>query len=217
VSWDEHDGIKTAVTGLLSSGISGYALNHSDIGGYTTITNPLRDYHRSEELLLRWMDLAAFNVVYRTHEGNQPDANMQFYSNERTLDHFSRMAKVYRAWNFYRKRLMQEAEAKGLPVVRHPWVQFPDDEALMELTHEQFMVGDTFMVAPVLDEGADEVDVLLPKGRWVHVWSGKSYGNFNASGWVTVPAPMGEPGVFFPEGSEVGEQFVKNLEKAGVL
>lgn len=217
VGWDEHDGIKTAVTGLLSSGISGYALNHSDIGGYTTITNPLATYHRSEELLLRWMDLAAFNVVFRTHEGNQPDSNVQFYSNERTLDHFSRMAKVYGAWDFYRRELIEETEAKGLPVVRHPWVQFPEDEALMELTHEQFMVGDTFMVAPVLDEGEEQVKVYLPKGRWVHVWSGKSYGNYNASGWVTVPAPMGEPGVFFPEGSEVGEQFVKNLEDAGVL
>ena len=37
VSWDEHDGIKSAVTGLLSSGLSGYSLQHSDIGGYTAI------------------------------------------------------------------------------------------------------------------------------------------------------------------------------------
>ncbi|MBA3616535.1 MAG: alpha-glucosidase, partial [Rubrobacteraceae bacterium] len=33
VDWDEHDGIKSAVTGLLSSGLSGYSLEHSDIGG----------------------------------------------------------------------------------------------------------------------------------------------------------------------------------------
>jgi alpha-glucosidase len=37
VAWDEHDGIKSAVTGLLSSGLSGYSLEHTDIGGYTAI------------------------------------------------------------------------------------------------------------------------------------------------------------------------------------
>lgn len=38
VSWSADDGIKSAVTGLVSGGMSGYSLNHSDIGGYTTIT-----------------------------------------------------------------------------------------------------------------------------------------------------------------------------------
>jgi hypothetical protein len=33
VSWQRHDGIKSAVTGLLSGGLAGYAYNHSDIGG----------------------------------------------------------------------------------------------------------------------------------------------------------------------------------------
>jgi alpha-glucosidase len=49
VDWDEHDGIKSAVTGLLSSGLSGYAFEHSDIGGYTAIDNVLLKYHRSKE------------------------------------------------------------------------------------------------------------------------------------------------------------------------
>ena len=72
VSWDEHDGIKSAVTGLLSSGLSGYSLEHSDIGGYTAIDNPLLRYHRSKELLMRWTELGAFTAVFRTHEGNIP-------------------------------------------------------------------------------------------------------------------------------------------------
>ena len=37
VTWDEHDGLTTVIIGLLSSGISGYSLQHSDIGGYTAI------------------------------------------------------------------------------------------------------------------------------------------------------------------------------------
>ncbi|OAE26529.1 hypothetical protein AXG93_1406s1210 [Marchantia polymorpha subsp. ruderalis] len=68
VSWQRHDGIKSAVTGLLSGGLCGFSLNHSDIGGYCTVDIPLVRYRRSEELLLRWMELNAFSTIFRTHE-----------------------------------------------------------------------------------------------------------------------------------------------------
>lgn len=68
VSWQANDGIKSAVVGLLSSGLSGYALNHSDIGGYCAVNLPFIKYNRSEELLIRWMELNAFTTVFRTHE-----------------------------------------------------------------------------------------------------------------------------------------------------
>ena len=37
VSWDGDDGLGSAVVGLVSSGLSGYSMIHSDIGGYTAI------------------------------------------------------------------------------------------------------------------------------------------------------------------------------------
>lgn len=87
VNWNEHDGIKGAVTGLLSSGLSGYSLEHSDVGGYTALDNPPFRYHRSKELLMRWIELGAFAAVFRTHEGNIPEVNHQFYSDGETLRH----------------------------------------------------------------------------------------------------------------------------------
>ena len=75
VSWQANDGIKSSVVGLLSSGLSGYAFNHSDIGGYCAINLPIIKYCRSEELLLRWMELNAFTIVFRTHEVSQNPAS----------------------------------------------------------------------------------------------------------------------------------------------
>lgn len=40
VTWDEYDGLASAVIGLLSSGLSGFTLTHSDIGGYTALKFP---------------------------------------------------------------------------------------------------------------------------------------------------------------------------------
>ena len=217
VSWDEHDGIKSAVTGLLSSGLSGYAFEHTDIGGYTAIDNPLLKYHRSKELLMRWTELAAFTVVFRTHEGNRPEVNHQIYSDAQTLRHFARLAEVYEAWKPYRMKLVKEAAETGLPVVRHPFVHYPDDPEVYGLDY-QFMVGSELMVAPVLDPGEDAVEVYLPAGRWVHLWSGKEYGSEEVEGvYQAVPAPIGEPAVFYKEGSDAGRRFREELERRGVL
>jgi alpha-glucosidase len=216
VSWDEHDGIKSAVTGLLSSGLSGYAFEHTDIGGYTAIDSPLLKYHRSKELLMRWTELAAFTVVFRTHEGNRSGVNHQIYSDGETLRHFVRFAEVYAAWEPYRMKLVEEAAETGLPVVRHSFVHYPDDQEVYGLDY-QFMVGPEFMVAPVLDPGEDAVEVYLPAGRWVHLWSVKEYGSAQEGVYETVPAPIGEPAVFYKEGSKAGWSFREELERRGVL
>ncbi len=216
VSWDEYDGIKSAVTGMLSGGLSGYSLEHSDIGGYTAITNPLKNYHRSKELLMRWTELAAFTAVFRTHEGNRPEVNHQFYSDEETLKHFSRFAKIYAAWKPYREQLVEEAAAAGLPVVRHPFLHYPNDPEVYGLEYP-FMVGAEFMVAPVLEPGEETVELYLPAGRWVHLWTGRKYGSRTTGGYVAVEAPIGQPAVFYKKGSRTGERFREDLEKRGLL
>jgi alpha-glucosidase (family GH31 glycosyl hydrolase) len=211
VDWDKHDGIKSAVTGLLSSGLSGYSLQHFDIGGYTAIDHPLLKYHRSKELLMRWTELAAFTTVFRTHEGNRPEVNHQIYSDEETLRHFSRFAKVYAAWKPYRMDLVKEASETGLPVVRHPFVHYPDDPEVLGLEY-QFMVGPNLMVAPILDPGEEMVEVYLPAGRWVHLWSGRKYGSLDKGVYETVHAPLGEPAVFYEESSDVGRWLRKTAQ-----
>jgi alpha-glucosidase (family GH31 glycosyl hydrolase) len=216
VSWDEHDGIKSAVTGLLSSGLSGYSLEHTDIGGYTAIDRPLLRYHRSKELLMRWTELAAFTAVFRTHEGNIPAVNYQIYSDEETLRHFSRLAKVYAAWKPYRMELVREAAESGLPIVRHPFVHYPDDPEVYGLVY-QFMVGSDLMVAPVVDPGEDAVEIYLPAGRWVHLWSGREYGSPGKGVYERVGAPVGEPAVFYREGSEAGRRFREELGRRHLL
>lgn len=85
VSWQTNDGIKSAVVGLLSSGLSGYAFNHSDIGGYCAVNFPFIKYHRSEELLLRWMELNAFTTVFRTHEVSYNTTLNTFIFNSKCL------------------------------------------------------------------------------------------------------------------------------------
>ncbi|MDX1615170.1 MAG: alpha-glucosidase, partial [Candidatus Promineifilaceae bacterium] len=217
VSWDGHDGIKTAVTGLLSSGLSGFALNHSDIGGYTALSSPVLNYHRSKELLLRWMELNAFTAVFRSHEGNQPANSHQIYDDEASLAHFSRFARIYAALAPYRHELMVEAGERGLPLVRHPFIHYPDEERVYTIRYREFMLGPDFLIAPVLDEGVDRISVYLPEGDWVHLWSGQQYLAGPQGLDVEVAAPLGQPGVFYRADSPAARQFQADLQRAGLL
>jgi alpha-glucosidase len=111
---------------------------------------------------------------------------------------------------------VREAAETGLPVVRHPFIHYPDDPEVYGLEY-QFMVGSDLMVAPVLDPGEDAVEVYLPAGRWVHLWSGGEYGSPEEGVWETVPAPIGEPAVFYREESEAGRRMVDELVARGLL
>ena len=68
-------------------------------------------------------------------------------------------------------------------------------------------------MAPVLDADSQSVRVVLPTGQWEHLWSQTVY----EAGPVDVQAPLGQPPVFFPRGSEVGRRLQENLRREGIL
>ena len=73
------------------------------------------------------------------------------------------------------------------------------------------MLGDSLMVAPVLDAGASTVVLYLPRGEWQHVWSDVTV-SVSEGEWYEVDAPIGTPAVFFPVGDSFGEQLVQQLD-----
>ncbi len=110
-TWDEYDGIKTALVGVLSSGISGYSLVHSDTGGYNALKLKVGDVTvpviaRTPELFMRWMELNAFTAVLRTHEGLDPAIAAQFDTNADTAAHLRRFGLIFKALAPYRKPLI---------------------------------------------------------------------------------------------------------------
>jgi len=223
VTWDEHDGLLSALKGLVSGGLSGLAIHHADAGGYTSASFELAGrswgFVREKELLLRWVEAAAFTSLLRTHEGNQPGANAQIYSDDESLAHFARMATVYRALAPYRRRLFAQAAQRGWPVVRHPVLHYPDDDELVAAGDrgETFLLGSELLVAPVVAKRARSRRVRLPAGRFTHLFSGLSYGSHDEGTMIEVAAPLGEPPVFYPEGSAVGVELAGRLREAGLL
>ena len=204
MSWDEYDGIKTAVVGLLSGGMSGFSLMHSDIGGYVNLkididgkTIPV--INRTPELLMRWMELNAFTAAMRTQEGIVPEIAVQADSNPEMLAQLRRFGRIFQALTPYRKSLEVEASSRGLPLARHLFLHYPNDPNTHEIRY-QFLLGEDLMVAPVVDKGVDTVDVYFPQGsEWIDAWTGSDVSHSGT--WARMPAPLGKPALFIRKGS----------------
>jgi alpha-glucosidase len=200
VDFSRHDGLRTVITGALSSGLLGHAYHHSDIGGYTSLFGNLR----TAELIMRWAEMAAFTPMMRTHEGNRPGHNLQIDQDEAVLAHFAGMTRVWRALVPYLRHLGGEAQRLGLPAQRPLFLHFEDDPGCYEV-EDQYLYGADLLVAPVHKAAHESWAVYLPAGvRWVHLWSGEMH---QGGQRLRVPAPLGQPPVFWREGSAFAEVF----------
>lgn len=206
VDFTIHDGLATVICAALSAGMSGCGLTHSDIGGYTSLFGN----QRTKELFLRWSEMAAFTPVMRTHEGNRPEENFQYYNDEDCMKQLARLVDVYTMLAPYIKELVAENAARGIPVQRPLFVHNEDDEECYDIQYE-YMLGEDVLVAPVYLADQTDWEVYLPEGEWVHFWTGKEYGK----GKHRVPAPIGDTPAFYRKNSAHAQLFEAINKKYG--
>lgn len=200
VDWSLDDGLASVIPAALSVGITGNGLSHSDIGGYTT----LHGMKRTKELFQRWTEMAAFTPIMRLHEGNRPDDNWQFDSDDETIAFLGRFSKVYKGLTPYLKELVHENATKGIPVQRPLFYHYENDIRSYDIKY-QYMYGPDILVAPVYNEGAREWSVHLPSDKWVNLWTQEEY----LGGEVVVESNIGYPPVFYRKDSKYKELFKK--------
>jgi alpha-glucosidase len=198
VSWSLDDGLATVIPAGISLGLQGAAHFHHDLGGFTTVAW----VRRSKELFLRWAELSAFGLQMRSHEGNRPERNWQFDSDSETLGFLARMTRIFDGLRAYRVRALEEYQRSGLPPIRHPYLHYEGDPRLHQLRY-QYLLGRDLLVAPVIAPRRRSRHVYLPADSWIHLWSGKRC----APGWQRVPAALGQPPVFYREGSAFAQDF----------
>ncbi|MBQ6317758.1 MAG: alpha-glucosidase, partial [Oscillospiraceae bacterium] len=192
VDFSRHDGLCTTICAALSAGMCGCGLSHSDIGGYTSLFGNVR----TKELFLRWAEMAVFTPVMRSHEGNRPDDCFQYYDDEDCMQRLARLTAVHVALRPLLKQLVEENARCGLPVQRPLFLHHEADPRCYTEQFE-YLLGPDVLVAPVWQEAQEARTVYLPEGEWIHLWSGMKF----PKGEHTVPAPLGEPPVFYRTGS----------------
>ena len=189
-NFDELDGLPTVIPALLNLGLVGQPYVTHDIAGFAIADPPQPS---NKELFMRWTELGAFTPIMRTHEGADRQNNWSWETDQETTVHFRRFVFVHCALAPEFKALADQAQQTSAPILRHMMLVFPEDRNTWNLS-DQFMVGESLLVAPVVTEGATSRSVYLPEGTWFDVWEG---GDPIAGGeTVTVEAPVGRPPVY---------------------
>ena len=193
-----HDGIASVIPSALSTGIIGNPFTHSDIGGYTSLYGNIR----TKELFERWLEMSVFTSIMRTHEGNRPSENFQFYNDNETMELMSRMTRIRQDLKPYISSLYHEAATKGYPLQRPLFMHYEKEQELYDIQYS-YLFGSDMVVAPVLEEAQLQKEVYLPQDTWVHLWTGKEF----TGGSATVEAKIGNPPVFYKKDSPFRELF----------
>jgi alpha-glucosidase len=185
--WGDLDGLRTVVPAMLNLGLAGQPFVTHDIAGFARGDEP-----STKELFQRWTELGAFTPVMRTHDGADKANNWRWNKDQGTTNHFRKLTYVHCALMNDFMMLGAEAETTGAPILRHLMLVFPDDHGTWDIS-DQFMIGDSLLVAPVTEQGASSRSVYFPAGTWYNVWTGEPV---EGGQRTTVDAPIGSPPVY---------------------
>ncbi|MGW3813705.1 glycoside hydrolase family 31 protein [Streptomyces sp. NPDC005046] len=171
-------GLRASLSLVMGLGLCGVPYSGPDVGGF--------DGSPSPELYLRWFQLGAYLPLFRTHASLRAGRREPWEFGDEVLEH-ARVALVERRRLLpYFMTLAHLARRTGAPYVRPLWWGAPEDRALRDC-EDAFLLGDSLLVAPVLDHGTDRRAVQLPRGRWYDTVTEAAY---EGPAQVLVDAPL---------------------------
>jgi len=186
-SW-EH--LRLSISMALNLGLSGVPFVGPDIGGFFGAP--------SGELFARWIQAAALFPLCRIHTAADTPSQEPWSFGPQVEAITRRAIELrYRLLPALYTAFWQASQA-GAPIARPMLFDFQDDPQTYALD-DQFMIGDSLLVAPVLAEGERARALYLPQGQgWVNYWTGQFH-----EGGQTLPveAPLDCLPLFVKAGS----------------
>ncbi|MER5380389.1 TIM-barrel domain-containing protein [Streptomyces sp. NPDC002688] len=171
-------GLRASLSLVMGLGLCGVPYSGPDVGGF--------DGSPSPELYLRWFQLGAYLPLFRTHASLRAGRREPWEFGDEVLKHARVALAERRRLLPYFMTLAHLARRSGAPYVRPLWWGAPEDRALRDC-EDAFLLGDSLLVAPVLDHGTERRAVQLPRGRWYDTVTGAAY---EGPAQVLVDAPL---------------------------
>ncbi|MFD8998568.1 glycoside hydrolase family 31 protein [Streptomyces abikoensis] len=184
-------GLRASLALVLGLGLCGVPYSGPDVGGFTGFPSP--------ELYLRWFQLGAYLPLFRTHAAISAGRREPWEFGAEVLEHAGAALRERARLLPYFVTLAHLAHRTGAPYVRPVWWRSPEDRALRDC-EDAFLLGDSLLVAPVLELGADQRAVRLPRGRWYDTATGRAH---EGPGQVLLEAPLSRVPVLARAGSVI--------------
>jgi alpha-glucosidase (family GH31 glycosyl hydrolase) len=185
--------LRALVVASLAAAVSGFSNWSHDIGGYLG--------HRlvercPPELLVRWLQFGCFTPLMQAH-ARMPQEPWHY--GERVLDLYRAYVLLHEQLVPYIRAAGATAARTGLPIIRPLCLIDPGDPRGWTIT-DAYGFGPALWVAPMLDDGARDREVPLPRGEWIETWSSRLV---RGGGEVAVQAPLEQIPVWVRKGSIV--------------
>jgi alpha-glucosidase len=160
--------LRINVPEVLNIGMSGQPLSGCDIGGFANGSGSEGQGITNYELFTRWMTLGAFLPWYRNHYDGYTKLFQEPYMYGDPVPAICRkyINTRYRLIQLFYDAMYQSTQS-GLPICRALFLNDADDPNVFAAQNDQFFVGDSLLVAPVVNPGQVYRDVYLPAGsQW---------------------------------------------------
>lgn len=158
-----------SLRGGLSLSLGGFGFWSHDIGGF--------EGKPDADVFKRWVAFGAMSSHSRLH-GNE-SVRVPWVFDEEAVDVTRHFVKLKARLMPYLWAQAIEASERGIPAMRPMLLEFPHDPTAWYLD-TQYMLGDSLMVAPVMDASGEKT-FYLPEGEWTSILSGETLDG----GWHT--------------------------------
>ncbi len=170
--------LRQTIATVLGLGLSGIPYSGPDVGGFSGAPSP--------ELYVRWFQMAAFLPFFRTHSACTTPPREPWCFGEPALGIARSFLRLRCRLRPYLYTLAWEAAQRGHPLARPLfWPDAPDPD-LWDVD-DAYLLGPALLVAPIVDEGAREREVHLPRGGWHDFWDDTHH---EGPGQVRLAAPL---------------------------
>ncbi|OHT13501.1 Neutral alpha-glucosidase AB [Tritrichomonas foetus] len=150
----------------INSGLGGMPLTGSDVGGF--FGNP------STELLTRWFQLGSMLYpFFREHASYDSKSREPFlYSQEEQEIMLTATKLRYQMIPLWYTSIYRTSKT-GIPPVQPLFTIFPDYDDRFHDNSQLAIIGESLLVAPVLEEGSTSKEILKPPGLWYSLYDGQ--------------------------------------------
>ncbi|MDF2587200.1 MAG: alpha-glucosidase 2 [Anaerocolumna sp.] len=154
--------LQMAIPQLCNLGMSGLTFIGTDVGGFGSDC--------TAELLNRWVQVGCFSPLFRNHCCKPNRRQEPWAFNQETLDINRKYIKLHYTLLPYLYDLFWESQSNGLPIMRPLVLHYQNDRNVKEI-NDQFLFGETILVAPVVVQGQRARSIYLPEGNWIDYWT----------------------------------------------
>ena len=197
--WSE---LQSQLRAGISAGLSGVLFWSFDIGGFAGELPSAQLYLRATAMgcfcpVMQWHAEPRNGQFYGTYakdynNDRSPWNLSERLGDERLLDVACQYARLHEKLRPYLWAEAQHCAKACRPMMAHLCFDYPED-ARAWATDDEYMLGRSYLVAPIVHEAEDTRNVYLPAGTWRHFFTGEIHeGNAD----ISVTSPLEQIPVF---------------------